>query len=168
MNMQQIGITTLAVFGFIGCSSVYTARSMAGGPPKTVAVGLGGAVLVNDDKSPIWIMTVDGERKGVPSHGQYLLPPGPHTVRVGYFWSRGYMTWTGNELADYSFEAKAGTTLRVMYQYTEEPDYKGTWRFWIADASNGEAVPDSGPILTRGATGERTEPYFRRRFHSGP
>jgi hypothetical protein len=121
---------------------------------------------VNPSDSDIWIDSVDGAQQGVPSHGQYRLLPGRHTIRVHYFWTRNRMTWNGNELADYTFNVDDGTKLKIVCQHTEEPghgyniEYKGTWKFWLENAESGGhlAAEDSSPIVTREATGELTEP----------
>lgn len=168
MSTQSLRVTALAVILFTGCSSVYTVYPSGGGQQNAATVSPKAAVLVNAGDSHIWIVSVDGERKGVPSHGKYAFLPGRHTVRVQYFWTRDNMTWTGNDLADYAFDVKEGAKLQVMCQHTEEPghsynvDYKGTWKFWIEDASSGDlAVTEaSGPIVVREATGELIEPPF--------
>ena len=168
MRAQSLGVMVLAVFSFIGCSAVYTAYPSENGQQKSLTANTQGTALVNANDSHIWIVSVDGEREGVPSHGRYQFLPGRHTVRVQYYWSHSYVAWTGNDLADYSFNVKTGATLRVVCQHTEEPgyssnySYKGTWKFWIADAVNGDVITteDSGPIVTREATGEKIEPEF--------
>jgi hypothetical protein len=168
MRMHRLGLAALAVFWFMGCSSVYLAYPPEGGQRKAATPRADAAVLVNPGDSHIWIVSVDGKREGVPSHGQYQFLPGRHTIRVQYYWSRNDMNWTGNDLADYPFDVKEGSRLRVVCRHDEEltfshkDSYKGTWRFWIEEVPGGAVATteDSGPIVDRESTGERIEPIF--------
>jgi len=162
MSMRSIGIAIVAVLLLPGCTS---AQPWVGRQAQALG-GAKGAVLVNAEDSPVWILTLDGERLGVPPRGEYRLAPGPHTARVQYFWTRGDVTWTGNELVDYAFDAKEEAQLKVVCQHTQEPRYKGTWTFWIEDAGTREVVASeaSRAIVARGATGERREPPFAKRL----
>ncbi len=157
MGMRRAGMVVLVMFGFMGCASIKPWESRQ---QKTGALG---ATLVNPSDSPVWILTIDGERDGLPARGRYRLTPGRHTVRAQYFWTQGYVTWLGDELVEGTFDAQPGAILQVMVQHQEGPNLKGTWTFWIEDAVT-HAVVTETPVVTREATGELAEPLFFRRF----
>jgi hypothetical protein len=154
----------IVLMGFMACSSVYPVGA------ENAPASLGSATLINPSDSHIWIMSIDGNRAGVHSHGQYQLEPGHHVIRVQYFWTRRYVQWTGNDLVNYPFDVKKGDALKVVCQHTEEPGsgydsndyYKGTWKFWIEDVSDGHVIAanESQPNLVRPATGEVEEPDY--------
>jgi len=150
-------MVALVVFGFMGCAPI---KPWEGRQQKTGALG---ATLVNPDDSRIWILTIDGDREGLPAHGHYRLEPGRHTVRAQYFWTQAYVTWLGDELVEGTFDARPGAILRVVVQHQEGPNLKGTWTFWIEDAAT-HAVVTEAPIVTREATGELVEPFFIHPF----
>jgi hypothetical protein len=156
-----MGMVALIVLGFMGCAPTKPWESRQ---PKTGALG---ATLVNPSDSQVWILTLDGEREGLPSHGHYRLEPGRHTVRAQYFWTQSYVTWLGDELVEDTFEAQPGAILRVMVEHQEGSNYKGTWKFWIEDAATHMVVSEA-PIVTRGATGELQDPPFFHRFPFWP
>lgn len=142
---------------FMGCAPVKPWESRQ---PKSGAVS---ATLVNPSDSKVWVLTIDGEREGLPARGHYRLEPGRHTVRAQYYWTQAYVTWLGDELVEGTFDAKPGAVLQVMVQHQEGTNLKGTWTFWIEDAAT-HTVVTQAPIVTRGATGELAEPLFFRPF----
>lgn len=166
-GMRRLGMIALVSLGIVGCAPV-TPVFQAEGAPQAAASDAQGARLANDGSSHIWILALDGQRQGVPAHGRYRLAPGRHTVRVQYYWTRGNLAWTGNEVVDCAFDVKPGASLRIACEHAEEPwrtsepHYKGTWRFWIEDAASREIVlsGETNPIVTREATGEIMEPFF--------
>lgn len=159
--MRRAGMAILVVFGFMGCAPT---RPWESRQPRSGALG---ATLENPSDSQVWILTIDGEREGLPAHGRYRLEPGQHTVRAQYFWTQGYVTWLGHELVEATFTAQPGAMLRVMVEHQERPNLKGTWTFWIEDVKTNTVVTET-PIVTRQATGELQEPFFFRRFPFAP
>lgn len=112
------------------CSAVGAAGS------KVIAPKAGVAILVNPSDSHVRIDTIDGERKGIKPSGVYELTPGPHTLRVHYFFRRGNVEWTGNEFLDYSFTAPENVVLRVVCDETRSGE-NGTWKMWVQDTATG-------------------------------
>lgn len=157
MSMRKAGMVALVVLGLMGCvpNKPWESRQS-----KSGALG---ATLVNPEDSPLWILTIDGEREGLPAHGHYRLEPGRHTIRAQYFWTQHYVTWLGDELVEDTFDAKPGAILQIRVQHQEGLNHKGTWTFWIEDAAT-RAVVSEAPIVTRGATGELQDPLFIHRF----
>lgn len=96
-------------------------------------------ILVNPGDSHIAIDAIDGERKGIRPSGTYDLTPGPHTLRVHYFFRRGNVEWSGYTFIDHEFVGTAGTVLKVVCEETQSGE-KGTWKMWIQDTATGADI----------------------------
>jgi hypothetical protein len=133
MQMQRYRITPMAAVlatTLAACAAVYRTPGAERTPVSELAI-----LEYNGDIAGVNVQYVDGAHRGLGIFRRFELAPGSRSLTI----QLNKPSWQAKPIT-LSFNAAAGVTYELLYEFRTATSRSGNWRVWIVERPSGRTV----------------------------